>query len=108
KASSDERDRRGETLFIDARSLGRKLTRTQIELTDDEIGTIASTYHSWRGERGAGPHADIPGFAKSATLEEIDAHHLNLTPGRYVGADVSDDDEGAPFDERVAVLLEAL
>src|SRR5207248_678636 len=27
KATSDERDRRGETLFIDARSLGRKLTR---------------------------------------------------------------------------------
>ena len=37
KASSGERDRRGEILFIDARQMGRKISRTQIELTDEEI-----------------------------------------------------------------------
>ena len=37
KASSGERDRRGETLFIDARQIGSKISRTQIELSDDEI-----------------------------------------------------------------------
>ena len=33
KASSGERDRRGETLFIDARQMGQKISNTQIELS---------------------------------------------------------------------------
>ena len=49
KQSSGERDRRGEVLFIDARSLGHKISRTQIEFTDEEIERIVSTYHAWRG-----------------------------------------------------------
>src|SRR5689334_14276393 len=34
KTAAGTRDRRGETLFIDARQLGRKISRTQIALTD--------------------------------------------------------------------------
>ena len=41
KACSSERDRREETLFIDARQMGSKISRTQIELTEEEIGRIA-------------------------------------------------------------------
>ena len=62
KASSGERDRRGETLFIDARQMGSKISRTQIELTDEEIERIASTYHAWRGT-DAGEYADEPASA---------------------------------------------
>ena len=52
KASSTQRDRREETLFIDARQLGSKISRTQIELSDKEIERIASVYHAWRGTTG--------------------------------------------------------
>jgi len=97
------RDRRGQVLFIDARKMGVLVDRTRRELTDDEIKKIADTYHAWRGEPGAGEYADVPGFCKSATLDDIRKHGHVLTPGRYVGAaDVEDD--GEPFAEKMARL----
>jgi type I restriction enzyme M protein len=42
------RDRRGETLFIDARKMGSLIDRTHRELSSDDIGKIADTYHAWR------------------------------------------------------------
>ena len=97
------RDRRGEVLFIDARRMGRLVDRTRRELTDEEIQKIADTYHAWRGEDGAGEYADVAGFCKAATLEEIRKHGYVLTPGRYVGvADVADD--GEPFADKMVRL----
>jgi type I restriction enzyme M protein len=106
KASSSERDRRGETLFIDARALGRKISRTQIELTDDEIDRIAGTYHAWRGTTD-GDYADQPGFCRTATLAEIEAAGFTLSPGRYVGAPEAEEAEVA-FEERMATLVDRL
>ena len=85
-ANGRYRDRRRCTLFIDARKLGTLVDRTHRELSDEEIARIAATYHAWRGEQDAGEYADIPGFCKSATTEEIASHGYVLTPGRYVGA----------------------
>ena len=65
------RDRQGEVLFIDTRKLGRMVDRTHRELTSNDIEHIAKTYHAWRGEIDAGEYKDVPGFCKSATLEEI-------------------------------------
>ncbi len=79
------RDRRGETLFIDARHLGRMVDRVHAELSDQDIGLIARTFHAWRGDEGAAAYQDQPGFAKSATLQDIRAHRHVLCPGRYVG-----------------------
>ena len=81
------RERRGHILFIDARKLGKLVDRTHRELTDQELARIAKTYHAWRGEKDAGKYEDIPGFCKSAPLEEIRKHGHVLTPGRYVGAE---------------------
>ena len=101
------RDRRGETLFIDARKLGYLVDRTHQELTEEEIARIAATYHAWRGEPGAGEYADVPGFCKSATLGEIQSHGYVLTQGRYVGVEeVEDDDE--PFEEKMQRLTAKL
>ena len=55
------------------------------------------------GEGQIEGYADIPGFCKSATLEEIRKHGHVLTPGRYVGAEPQPDD-GEPFDEKMARL----
>ena len=101
------RDRRGQTLFIDARKLGRLTDRIHRELSDEEIARIAHMYHAWRGEKGAGKYADVAGFCKSATLEEIEAHSFVLTPGRYVGAEIGED-EDEPFQEKMSRLVATL
>ena len=101
------RDRRGQVLFIDVRKLGRMVDRTHRELTDEDIARIADTYHAWRGEKDAGEYADVPGFCKSATLEEVRKHGHVLTPGRYVGAEAQEDD-GEQFEEKMQRLVATL
>lgn len=101
------RDRRGEVLFIDARKLGHMVDRTRKEFSDADIKKIADTYHAWRGERDAGAYEDLPGFCKSASLDEIKAHGYVLTPGRYVGAAEEEADD-VPFAERFAGLQSTL
>ena len=108
--------RRGQTLFVDARRMGFMLDRTLRDLSDDDLAQIAGTYHLWRnltpspsptGEGSQGDYEDIPGFCKSAALEEIAGHGYVLAPGRYVGAaDVEDD--GEPFEEKMERLTGAL
>jgi type I restriction enzyme M protein len=107
RKSGKFRDRRGHVLFIDARKLGRMVDRTHRELTDEDVARIVGTYHAWRGEKEAGEYADVPGFCKSATLEEVRKHGHVLTPGRYVGAEAQDD-EGEPFDEKMKRLTATL
>ena len=113
-----ERKRRGEVLFIDARSLGAMVDRTHRELTGDDIARIACTYHAWRGEApsalegvdrvsGKTPYVDVPGFCKSASLDELRRHGHVLTPGRYVGAAPQADD-GEPFEEKMQRLVDDL
>ena len=98
------RDRRGEVLFIDARKLGFMADRTRREFSDADIARIADTYHAWRLGEG---YADVPGFCKSASIEEIRSHGHVLTPGRYVGAEAAEEDE-TPFADRFAALQEQL
>ena len=97
------RDRRGQVLFIDARKLGVLVDRTRRELTDEEVQKIADTYHAWRGEKDTGEYADVAGFCKSASMEEIRKHGHVLTPGRYVGA-AEQEEDGEPFEEKMQRL----
>jgi len=129
------RNRKGETLFIDARKLGAMQTRTLRVLTggddgetlladgmgdpnfDSDIGRITYAYRQWRGEpapawwveaeHGAWEYQDIPGFYKSETIDGIAKHGFVLTPGRYVGA-VEQEDDGEPFEEKYPRLLAEL
>jgi type I restriction enzyme M protein len=101
------RDRRGEVLFIDARKLGVMEDRIHRELIDEEITRIARTYHAWRGEKGAGDYADVPGFCKRISLAEIRKNGYVLTPGRYVGAEAVEDDR-EPFEVKMNRLTAAL
>ncbi len=112
KSPNKRRDRRGETLFIDARKMGTLIDRVHRELTELDLQKIVSTYHAWRGDppsvrpepvEGPATYANIPGFCKSATTAEIAAHGFVLTPGRYVGAEEVEDD-GEPFEEKMSRL----
>ena len=105
--NGQHRDRLGEVLFIDARKLGYLEDRTHRSLSEEDITRIADTYHAWRSAEAAtdyaDDYADIPGFCKSASLEEVRKHGHVLTPGRYVGAAAQEDD-GEPFQEKMARL----
>lgn len=118
------RNREGETLFIDARNMGSMISRIHKELTADDIAHIADTYHAWRragaqvscspgmGENDRGEsteqgYKDIPGFCRSATLDDIKANDYVLTPGRYVGAAEIEDD-GELFEEKMQQLTQTL
>ena len=121
------RNREGKTLFIDARKIGSMISRTQKELDTDDIAKIAETYHAWRtgsdgapapsssnvqqqSAAGAAPlpaYDDVPGYCKSASLDEIRKHDYVLTPGRYVGAaDIEDD--GIPFETKMTEMSQTL
>jgi type I restriction enzyme M protein len=99
------RDRRRETLFIDARRLGTMETRTLRVMTDADVAKVADAYHAWR-ERG-GRYTDEPGFCKSATTDEIAAKSHVLTPGRYVETAAAEGDD-EPFDQKMARLTTTL
>src|SRR2546428_668928 len=101
------RDRRGETLFLDARQMGSMVDRTHREMTDEDLAKMAGTYHAWRGHKSAGTYADISGFCMAAKLDDIRKHGHVLTPGRYVGAEAAEED-GEPFDERMNRLTTRL
>ena len=129
------RDRKGETLFIDARKLGTMQTRTLRVLTggddresmmadsmgdpnfDSDLGRILYAFRQWRGEpapdwwvealHGKWAYSDIPGFCRADTIAGIGKHGFVLTPGRYVGTEKQEDD-GEPFAEKYPRLLAEL
>lgn len=106
-----QKKRKGEVLFIDARKLGKMISRVQAELDDDAIKRIAETVAAWRGEveedATITEYQDVPGFCRSVPLAEIAEHGHVLTPGRYVGVEEVEDDDEA-FAEKMQKLTEKL
>ena len=104
KETDPKHPRRNKILFIDARNMGTLINRRTRELTDEDIRKIADTYHNWK--KDVGSYEDIPGFCKSATLDEVRELDYVLTPGRYVGLPEEEDD--FDFEERVKKLTAEL
>lgn len=105
KTNSKFRDRNGEVLFIDARKMGVMVDRTHRELNDEDIAKIADTYHAWRGE--GGEYEDVRGFCKSVAIDEVRKHGHILTPGRYVGVEIEEEDDEV-FEEKMKRLTAEL
>jgi type I restriction enzyme M protein len=101
------RNRKGETLFIDARDTFEQISRKQVIFNKEQIAKITNTVRTWRGESDAGEYEDISGFCKSADLEEIKKNGYTLTPGRYVGLTEVEDD-GISFEEKMQKLSSEL
>jgi type I restriction enzyme M protein len=102
---SPYRRRQDEILFIDARKKGVMVNRRQRVLTNDEVAEIAAVYHHYREVEGT--RQDIPGFCKTATLDEVRAHDCELTPGIYVGTEQNETDD-TPFEVKLAKLTSEL
>ena len=95
------RDRKGETLFIDARQMGTMKNRVERILTDEDISKIADTVNSWRKDDA---YEDVAGFCYKAKFEEIEKNSFVLTPGRYVGFS-DEDDDGIPLEVKLPKLI---
>ena len=108
-------------LFLDARHVYRQVDRAHREWTRAQIGFLGNVVQLYRGEDidftlggdeaeaklkeifGKKPkYADILGFCKVATRNEIEPQGWSLNPGRYVGVApgeaVSDEDFKAQFE----------
>lgn len=89
----------GKTLFIDARNMGTMVSRRLREMTEEDIGKIASAFKAF----DAGTLEDEAGFCAAVSTEDIAKQDYILTPGRYVGL-AEQEDEGEPFAEKMARL----
>ena len=103
--SRDRENRKGKTLFIDAREMGEMINRRNKQLTAEELAHIATKYRQFKTQDAA--YEDEAGFVKVATLEEIAQNDFVLTPGRYVGfGEVEEDTEA--FEEKMQRLTAGL
>ncbi len=100
RANGKFRNRTNEILFIDARHLGHLVNRRTREFDEDDINTIADTYHNWRNPNGT--YADVAGFCCAAPLSRVKELDYVLTPGRYVG--LAEEEDDFVFAERFAAL----
>jgi type I restriction enzyme M protein len=128
------RNRNNEILFIDARELGTMISRKQKELSEKDIAKISDTYHNWRKtsepvinndlsddldlkeeksdqsfnqKNHSSDYTDIPGFCKSANIQDVRKNNYILTPGRYIDfKEVAED--GIAFDDKMQMLSLAL
>jgi type I restriction enzyme M protein len=100
KSNGKFRNRTDEILFIDARNLGHLINRRTKEFTEEDITTIAETYHNWRNPDG--DYEDVKGFCNSASIEKVKELDYVVTPGRYVG--LADEEDDFDFKERFTSL----
>jgi type I restriction enzyme M protein len=72
------------------------VSRTNRELSAEDIGRIADTYRAWRGEdpdlKRYGdvpgfPYGDVPGLCAAADLDAIRDHNHVLIPGQCIGSE---------------------
>ncbi len=98
--SRNKQKRKREILFIDARNLGFLKTRKNLEFTDEDIATVADTYHHWKASDDK--YEDIQGFCKTVHIEAVKALNYVITPGRFVG--LPDDEDDFNFEERFTSL----
>ena len=100
---SMNKKQKGKTLFIDARNMGYMVNRKHRDFTDEDIQRLADTFSSFQN----GTLEDIKGFCAVVNTKKIEEQDYILTPGRYVGIEVVEEDD-EPFDEKMNRLTSEL
>ena len=83
--------------------MGYMVDRKHRDFTDDDIQRLADTFSSFQD----GTLEDIKGFCAVVNAEKIEEQDYILTPGRYVGIEVVEEDD-EPFDEKMNRLTSEL
>jgi len=92
-------------LFIYAKNMYKPISRRQNVFTDEHIAKIVEKFRMF--EKGESEEKiNEVGFAKVATIEEVAKNGYVLTPGRYVGIKIDEEDE--PFEEKMKRYSEEL
>ena len=98
------RDRKGETLFIDARNLGYMKDRVLRDFKIEDIHKMADTFHAWRERRGLRGRGWLLQGCQARRHQET---RQRTYPGRYVGA-AEQEDDGEIFEDKMARLTSQL
>jgi type I restriction enzyme M protein len=92
-------------LFIYAKKLFKRISRRQVILADEHIAKIAEKFRLYESGESQEKINEI-GFAKITSIDEIRKNRYVLTPGRFVGIKIEDDE--TPFDEKMKKCSEEL
>lgn len=90
---------KGKILFIYAKKMYKPISRRQNVFTDEHIAKIVEKFRMFE-EGKPDEMINEVGFAKVATLEDVAKNGYVLTPGRYVGIKLDEDD--VPFEEKMS------
>ena len=97
--------KKGKVLFIYAKKMFKQISRRQVIFTDEHVAKITEKFRMF--EAGAPEEKiDEVGFAKVATIEKIAKNGYVLTPGRYVGIKLIEDE--TPFEDKMRTYSKEL
>ncbi|MHC1597101.1 MAG: type I restriction-modification system subunit M [Methermicoccaceae archaeon] len=96
---------KGKVLFIYAKKMFKPISRKQVVFTEEHIAKIVKKFRMFEAGEPA-ESIDEVGFAKVASLEEIAKNGYVLTPGRYVGIKIEEDD--TPLEEKMKAYSEEM
>jgi type I restriction enzyme M protein len=108
-------------LMIDARNVYRKVTSTINDFSEEQLEGLTAVVKLYRGEKPKldknnqwfkerfpdGKYTDIEGLCKVVSLGEVIENDYSLTPGRYVGVTMVEDD-GVDFKSRLMEIQQEL
>lgn len=96
---------KGKVLFIYAKKLFKQISRRQVIFTEEHINKIVEKFRLFEKGENEEKINEI-GFAMVATIDDIAKNGYVLTPGRYVGIKLEEDE--TPFEEKMKAYSEEL
>jgi type I restriction enzyme M protein len=94
-------------LMLDARNVFRKVTTTINDFSEEQLEGLTAIMQLYRGQKPTvsktnewfnthfpdGKYRDVEGLCKIVNLDEVKENDYSLTPGRYVGVALTQDDD---------------
>jgi type I restriction enzyme M protein len=96
---------KGKILFIYAKKMFKPISRKQNVFTEEHISKIVEKFRMFENGEPEEKINEI-GFSKIATIEEVAKNGYVLTPGRYVGIKLEEED--VPFDVKMNEYLKEM